>query len=88
MRRTFDRVVSGQVPAEVALDRFGQFVEALLKDHAINLRNPPNAPLTRFVKQSANPLVDTGRMIASIRYIVRRGSGPIAGPTRRPRRTS
>lgn len=73
MRRSFDRVAAGEATADEQAARFGMFVQALIQGFATDLSDPPNAPLTRFVKQSENPLVDTGRMIGSIRYIVRRG---------------
>lgn len=73
MRRSFDRVAAGEATADQQAARFGMFVQELIQGFAIDLDSPANAPLTRFVKQSDNPLVDTGRMIQSIRYIVRRG---------------
>lgn len=83
LRRTFDVVAIGQAPTDQVAAQFGMAIETLIKDFAVNLKNPPNAPLTRFVKQSDNPLVDTGRMINSIRYIVRRATagGAAAGGT-------
>lgn len=79
MRRSFDRVIRGEATGDEQLRRFGEFAQALIQGYLIDLNQPANAPLTRFVKQSNNPLVDTGRLHASIRYIVKRQAGARVG---------
>jgi hypothetical protein len=69
-QRAVDRVLAGQENAATELSRLGGFVEYLVRAYAIDLATPANAPLTIHVKQSENPLVDTGHMVSTIRYII------------------
>lgn len=45
--------------------------EAEMKNAINNLKSPPNATSTVAIKESANPLVDTGEMMNSVTAIVR-----------------
>lgn len=72
MNRSIERVVRGEATTDQQLARFGEFVQAVIQGYMTDLDEPANAPLTRFVKQSDNPLIDTGRTRASIRYVIRR----------------
>lgn len=50
----------------------GQMIETDIKNKIVTLRDPPNAPGTIKKKKSSNPLIDTGQMKNSIRYVVYR----------------
>lgn len=54
-----------------ALSLIGQQIEADIKQKMIKLRTPPNAPSTIRRKGSSNPLIDTGHLMQSIRYVVK-----------------
>lgn len=50
----------------------GERVVGLVKRKIVDLDDPPNAPSTIAAKGSDNPLVDTGRLLGSINYEVRK----------------
>ena len=49
----------------------GLKIETDIKDKINRLGSPPNAPSTVRRKGSDNPLVDTGTMRESLRYVVK-----------------
>ena len=65
------RIASGGDP-ERELGLLGLRVVADVQRKITKLRKPPNAPSTIRRKGSSNPLIDTGRLRASITYVVRR----------------
>lgn len=67
------RVVMKQTDAETAFLRIGEFVQRGIQKNIRNGNWTPNAPSTIRQKKSARPLIDTGRMIQSIRPEVRKG---------------
>jgi len=68
------RIADGKVHKADALALMGQLIEKDIKRTIIELRSPPNAPATIRKKGSDNPLVDTGLLGGSIRYIVHGGT--------------
>lgn len=64
------KIMDGKLHKADALALMGQKIEADIKRTIIELRSPPNAPATIRKKGSDNPLVDTGLLGGSIRYIV------------------
>lgn len=70
-----NEIVKGKMSKHDALQLMGQLIEGEIKRTIINLRSPPNAKSTIRKKGSNNPLVDTGLLGGSIRYIVDTGKG-------------
>ena len=60
--------IDGETPLPVGLARLGARVEGDVKQYMTDLQDPPNAPATIERKGSSNPLIDTGRLRASIRH--------------------
>lgn len=67
------RILSLQSTPEQAFSLLGERAQADIKQKVISLREPPNDPATIRRKGSSNPLIDTGAMLAAIRYAVRMG---------------
>lgn len=59
-------VLLGKKTSKNALKTIGQVIEAAVKKTMTDLRTPANAPSTIARKRSSNPLIDTGRLRASI----------------------
>ncbi len=68
--RVVGRVLDGKVTAEEAFQTFAQLAETLFRRGLLAVKDPPNAPLTIALKKSSQPLVNSGRLRASIRSIV------------------
>lgn len=64
------RVVDGNLTSFDALEQLGMLVESDIKRKMTTLRTPPNAASTIRKKKSDNPLIDTGHLRNSIRYVV------------------
>ena len=91
MRRTFEEkqqpwrtmaqaqvglVIDGKKGVDTALATIGNVMERDIKAKIATGPFLPNAPSTIRRKKSARPLIDSGRMRQSVRYIVRRrGAG-------------
>jgi hypothetical protein len=73
-QRELGRVVDGKQDVRQALGRLGLVVTGDVQAKIVDLREPPNAPLTIALKGSSNPLIDTGRMRQSIGHEVRTGA--------------
>lgn len=63
-----NQIYDGFSNSDLALKRLGEFAQGEIKQSIINLKLPPNAPATIARKGSSNPLIDTGRMVASVRH--------------------
>ena len=68
--RVVGKVLDGKMTADEAAQTFAQFAETLFRRGLLAVKRPPNAPLTIALKKSSQPLVDSGRLRASIRSIV------------------
>ncbi|MBU6428197.1 MAG: hypothetical protein KGR26_04255, partial [Cyanobacteria bacterium REEB65] len=68
--RVVGKVLDGKMTADEAAQTFAQFAETLFRRGLLAVKDPPNAPLTIALKKSSQPLVDSGRLRASIRSIV------------------
>lgn len=55
---------------DVMLDALALQLQGYIQEYAIDLSSPPNSNITKTVKGSSNPLVDTGALIQSIEYKV------------------
>jgi phage gpG-like protein len=72
LNRLTDKVITqvmlGQYKMKQGLAILGEFIEAAIKRKMTLMKDPPNAPSTIAQKGSSNPLIDTGRLRASIRH--------------------
>ncbi|MDY6980936.1 MAG: hypothetical protein SV201_13740 [Pseudomonadota bacterium] len=71
--RLSGQMVDGRIEKYQALSLMGQLIEGDIKQKIVEIKDPPNAPATVRRKGSANPLVDTGLLGGSIRYVVHNG---------------
>lgn len=55
--------------AKIAMGKVGTIVQNDIQDKIVNLREPENAESTIKRKKSSNPLIDTGQMLNSIRWV-------------------
>lgn len=69
--RLMGRIIRGELTKFDALSLMGQQIEKDIKRKITTLKYPPNAPSTIKKKGSSNPLIDTGHMRSSIRYVVK-----------------
>lgn len=73
MRKTLlQKVREGQMSMEQAADMIGAKAAAVMKNTIRDLNVPPNAPSTIARKKSDNPLVDTGLMMQTVTWDVRK----------------
>jgi phage gpG-like protein len=70
-KKLFGKIIDGDMDKAEALEIMGQLIEGDIKRKIITLRSPANKPATIRRKGSSNPLVDTGLLGGSIRYIVK-----------------
>lgn len=63
-------LLMGEGNADLILNLLGQLAQAEVQKTIIKIKEPPNAPATIAAKGSSNPLVDTGLLRQSIRYVV------------------
>lgn len=61
-------VTAGTMSEALLFKGVGIELSDAIKDHARDLKNPPNHPFTTERKGSSNPLVDTGDMIGGITW--------------------
>lgn len=71
------KVMSGEMEMQTLLAQMGQLAEGHVKQQITDLRTPPNAQSTIDKKGSDNPLIDTGALRQSIRYVIDDGAEPI-----------
>lgn len=77
--RVTNKIKERKMTAERALNILGAWAVGELKKSIIQLRTPPNAPVTIARKGSSNPLVDTAQMLNSVRYKIGFGRPPETG---------
>lgn len=68
------RVLDGRMPARRALGTLGEWFQGLIQARITASKSwaKPNAPSTIRRKKSSTPLIDTGRLRASIRWVIGR----------------
>lgn len=71
-KKLFQMVRDGQITMEKAADIIGAKAAAVMKNTIRDFDDPPNAPATIRKKKSDNPLVDTGLMMQSVTWDVRK----------------
>lgn len=65
-----DGVISFGINPDVFLDMIGLEFAGLIQKELKKLKSPANAPATKRVKGSSNPLIDTGRLVGAISHKV------------------
>ena len=70
VERVVGKVATGKAKAEEAAQKFAHLAETVFRRGLLAVKEPPNAPLTVKIKKSDQPLVDSGRLRASIRSVV------------------
>lgn len=68
--RLWSEIIAGRVSKLDALARMGELIQRHIQRKITTLRFPPNALSTIKKKKSSNPLIDTGRMRASIQWVL------------------
>lgn len=64
------QVLTGNVPPDVFADMIGLELAGKIQKKLRSLSDPANTPNTQTVKGSSNPLIDTSRLVGSIRHKV------------------
>ncbi|MCM3413525.1 hypothetical protein [Metabacillus litoralis] len=70
IKEQFNDVIQYNIDVDTFLDAIGTEFAGMIQKYARDLSNPSNEPITEEAKGSSNPLVDTGRLIGSIRHEV------------------
>lgn len=68
-RRDAKAVLVGRLDVEVAANRIGNVMRGDVQQQITDTHEPPNAPATIAAKGSSHPLIDTGQLRQSIRYL-------------------
>lgn len=64
------KILEGKRTAEKSLDLLGEVLQKRVQSKITKLRDPPNKPATiKRKNDSSNPLIDTGQLRNSIRYV-------------------
>jgi hypothetical protein len=71
---SFKQYGRGEKTAHQVFNEWGVWGKNMVQDEISSTYNPPNAPMTVLRKGSAHPLIDTGHMIQSVTYAVRKKS--------------
>lgn len=71
------KVLTGEMDMTMLLEQMGQLAEGHVKQEITDLKIPPNAKSTIAAKGSDNPLIDTGALRQSIRYVIDDSGEPI-----------
>lgn len=66
--KLYGQVLDGKIDAKQALALLGAYAEGGIKKNIIELKTPANAPSTIRIKQSSNPLIDTGGMLNAVHH--------------------
>jgi hypothetical protein len=65
-----DDVLANNINPDIFADMIGKEFAGLIQKKLRSLSDPPNSPITINVKESSNPLIDTGHLVGSIRHKV------------------
>ena len=71
-KKAMKKINSGTIDAETLLNQMGAVGAAQIQLAIRNLNSPPNSPITVKMKGSSNPLVDTGLLIQTTTWNVRK----------------
>jgi len=70
--RLWGQIVDGSMTKQQGLSRMGEEIQRLIQKRITDIKLPPNALSTIAAKGSSNPLIDSGRLRASIRWVLAR----------------
>jgi len=73
MKNLLPKVLEGNVNPTIFMNMIGLEFAGLIQKKMKDLRDPANSAMTAERKKSDNPLIDTGRLIGSIRHEVDMG---------------
>lgn len=73
-RKLTSKLVKGGISQKKIAQIIAPEVVTVFKKVIVDLRQPPNSPATIARKKSDNPLIDTGLMVQSLTYEVRKVS--------------
>lgn len=62
------KVILGEMSVDSFFDFCGEYCVGKIREFLVDLRTPPNHPITAERKKSSNPLIDTGHLKDSISY--------------------
>ena len=68
--RLLGQVLDGKITAHAALDAIGGYAATHIQQFMVDLKRPPNAPITIARKGSSNPLIDTDQLMNSVTWQV------------------
>jgi len=71
------KVLSGSMDMTTLLEQMGNLAEGHVKQEITDLDTPPNAQSTIDRKGSSSPLIDTGALRQSIRYVIDESTEPL-----------
>lgn len=64
------KVLKGELTMTQILEQIGNIAQVSVQQAIMDVQNPPNAKSTIAKKGSANPLIDSGALHQSIRYVI------------------
>ncbi|WP_434706666.1 hypothetical protein J3Q07_16415 [Pseudomonas sp. D4-18] len=64
------KILSGEMTIRTLFEQMGNLAEGHVKQEITDIRTPPNAESTIAAKGSDNPLINTGALRQSIRYVI------------------
>lgn len=68
--KQMDKWLQSNSDPEPMLNALGLQYRGYVQKYIRDLSSPPNAPLTKALKGSGNPLIDTGALLSSIEFSV------------------
>ena len=71
IKAEYEAVIAGRKSAVTSLQALGLWYETKMKMQIVEGDFAPNSPVTENRKGSTRPLIDTGRMRQSIRYVIK-----------------
>lgn len=72
VQQLFPDVLEHKVNPDVFMNEIGKEFAGLIQKKLRNLRTPPNSSMTIDRKKSSNPLINSGRLVGSIRHEVKK----------------
>lgn len=66
--KEYNKIIDCTSDIKMALMRLGEFAQGGIKETIIDLKSPPLNIKTIQKKKSSSPLIDTGRMLNSVRH--------------------
>lgn len=70
MAKSAKKILMGSTTMNAVVTKLGILAQGDIQQEITALRSPPNSPVTIALKGSNNPLIDSGRLRASITYKV------------------